>query len=293
MTIINTATLQMLAQFTYGNVQKSTVKPPPLPVLTDSTPTGHFDAVMMLPAGGGYEPLPVPATWSRVTQLYVVNMDPVNHCLLQKVNPSAMLGGTVTTPGTFSTAPLAGVTGHLGAITSLAVGDYFTIGDVAFQCVPQSPPITQQNQYAPGTNPGDSVYNLMSVINSGSSWSQTPFEFQASLVGINETTDMVITSLANGPCLKPIQFTMQGGKFVMDFPTSVEMQHLVPNGGLFAGSFGAMTVPAYTVTVDTSVTKIIGQPTASPPIWQLASCDANGVLANGQMTEVYVYMTGY
>lgn len=84
MTNINTASLQALANFTYGNLSQSKVSFPQLPVLTDQTPAGYVQDMLVLPAAGVSVALPVPASWTHVGQVVILNADTAGYCVVQE-----------------------------------------------------------------------------------------------------------------------------------------------------------------------------------------------------------------
>lgn len=275
--MVNTATLQVLAQMTYGNLQQSKVVPQLLQ-LVDQSPQGHVSELIQLPPAGVPVSLPVPPNWTHVSQAVVCNMDTANYAVLQKVGGGALRGGSPTTKASALFSAISAAQGHQITLGSDAVTQYdflyvngvgltasISAGDALFLAYPV----------------GQGANTLASLVSLLNSWSNT-----TGIVAAASGSDLQLTASNYGA---------QGNLATLAYkfsPTASGTPHycgavvpatldqvLAPNGGISAESFGIGN-PA-------------GENQTNPFLWTLRSCDSAGVLANGLATMVWCYLVGY
>lgn len=81
---MSNSTLKIVSTFTRANeLQPDQQTPPTTPTLTDSTATQAIQLQLVLPAAGATFTLPIPAYWTKVTQVQIVNIDTSGYVSLQ------------------------------------------------------------------------------------------------------------------------------------------------------------------------------------------------------------------
>jgi hypothetical protein len=281
-----TQVLSVSANFTATNaLQPETRTPATLVALSDATPAQQFGTFMTLPASGTLVPLPVPSTWSSVGSVFITNQDLTGYA--QVIQPG---GGLPVGGGTTPRLTTAGANGVAAAIlinsTYLSTSPTGTAGDTFAITVPSN---------AGGANAGKTyVFQGVTGTPTGSQFQVGGFTTGANLAAaINASTlsayytavydgssFTTLTALKTGSLYNNtgVAFSLTNASIVANNPSTFTAQQLAPNGGTFAGTYGGLAPATYAAI--------------SPSSFLLASCDVNGVLANGTATQVYVWMTG-
>lgn len=113
-----TSTLQAVTTYTATNaLQPRSSTPSDIPQFTDTRPTQVYEATIELPAYGDYILIPLPANWTAVYQISVINVDASRYCAITLTDSGPYL---MLTPdgGTFATS--------IGTAASFSGGTPFT-----------------------------------------------------------------------------------------------------------------------------------------------------------------------